>query len=138
MDYKKIDIKNIIDEFLKNQTNEKFSDVIMALIDSNIILVNSKLSDNLQKFGSNGVTPLIMTDSEKKNYIPLFTEEAEITKDNIKNLDRTNFIFKDLCNESIIESDYIEGFVINPFSQGLKLPKPVIEIVYNYKLENDN
>ena len=138
MDYKKIDIKNIIDEFLKNQTNEKFSDVIMALIDSNIILVNSKLTNNLQKFGDNGVTPLIMTDSEKKNYIPLFTEEAEITKDNIKDLDRTNFIFKDLCNESIIESDYIEGFVINPFSQGLKLPKPVIEIVYNYKLENDN
>jgi len=131
-----MEIKELINNFLKNQTNENFSDVIEALMDSNVILVNSKLTGNLKRFGDNGVTPLVMSDSEKKNYIPLFTSNDEITAENIKNLDRTDYIFKDLCNESIIENSYIEGFVINPFSQGLKLPKPVIEIVYNYKLEN--
>ena len=131
-----MEIKELINNFLKNQTNENFSDVIEALIDTNVILVSSKLTGDLKKFGDNGVTPLIMSDSEKKNYIPLFTSNDEITAENIKNLDRTDYIFKDLCNESIIENSYIEGFVINPFSQGLKLPKPVIEIVYNYKLEN--
>ena len=129
-------VKELINEFLKNQTNEKFSDVIEALMDSNVILVNTKLTGDLKKFGEDGVTPLVMSDSEKKNYIPLFTSNDEITADNIKNMDRSNYIFKDLCNESIIENNYIEGFVINPFSQGLKLPKPVIEIVYNYKREN--
>ena len=132
-----MEIKEIINNFLKNQTNDNFSNVIEALMDSNVILVNSKLTGDLKKFGDNGVTPLVMTDSEKKNYIPLFTSNDEITAENIKNLDRTDYIFKDLCNESIIENIYIEGFVINPFSEGLKLPKPVIEIVYNYKLELD-
>ena len=131
-----MEIKELINNFLKNQTNENFSDVIEALIDTNVILVSSKLTGDLKKFGDNGVTPLIMSDSEKKNYIPLFTSNDEITAENIKNLDRTNYVFKELCNESIIENNYIEGFVINPFSQGLKLPKPVIEIVYNYKIEN--
>lgn len=131
-----MEIKELINNFLKNQTNENFSDVIEALIDTNVILVNSKLTGDLKKFGDNGVTPLIMSDSEKKNYIPLFTSNDEITAENIKKLDRTNYVFKDLCNESIIENNYIEGFVINPFSDGLKLPKPVVEIVYNYTLEN--
>ncbi len=131
-----MEIKELINNFLKNQTNENFSDVIEALIDTNVILVSSKLTGDLKKFGDNGVTPLIMSDSEKKNYIPLFTTNDEITAENIKNLDRTNYVFKELCNESIIENDYIEGFVINPFSDGLKLPKPVVEIVYNYTLEN--
>lgn len=131
-----MEIKELINNFLKNQTNENFSDVIEALIDTNVILVSSKLTGDLKKFGDNGVTPLIMSDSEKKNYIPLFTSNDEITAENIKNLDRTNYIFKELCNESIIENNYIEGFVINPFSDGLKLPKPVVEIVYNYTLEN--
>jgi hypothetical protein len=131
-----MEIKEIINNFLKNQTNENFSDVIEALIDTNVILVSSKLTGDLKKFGDNGVTPLIMSDSEKKNYIPLFTTNDEITAENIKNLDRTNYVFKELCNESIIENNYIEGFVINPFSDGLKLPKPVVEIVYNYTLEN--
>ncbi len=130
-----MEIKEIINNFLKNQTNENFSNVIEALMDSNVILVNTKLTGNLKRFGDNGVTPLVISDSEKKNYIPLFTSNDEITAENIKNLDRTDYIFKDLCNESIIENTYIEGFVINPFSEGLKLPKPVIEIVYNYKLE---
>lgn len=132
-----MDVKKLIDEFLKNQTNENFSECIEALMDSNVILVNTKLSGDLKKFGDNGVTPLVMSDSEKKNYIPLFTSNDEITAENIKNLDRTDYIFKDLCNESIIENNYIEGFVINPFTQGLKLPKPVIEIVYNYKMEDN-
>ncbi len=132
-----MEIKEIINNFLKNQTNENFSNVIEALMDSNVILVNTKLTGNLKRFGDNGVTPLVISDSEKKNYIPLFTSNDEITAENIKNLDRTDYIFKDLCNESIIENTYIEGFVINPFSEGLKLPKPVIEIVYNYKLELD-
>lgn len=132
-----MDVKQLIDDFLKNQTNEKFSDVIEGLMDSNVILVNTKLTGNLKKFDDNGVTPLVMSDSEKKNYIPLFTSNDEITAENIKNLDRTDYIFKDLCNESIIENNYIEGFVINPFTQGLKLPKPVIEIVYNYKKEDN-
>ena len=129
-----MEIKELINNFLKNHTNENFSDVIEALIDTNVILVSSKLTGDLKIFGDNGVTPLIMSDSEKKNYIPLFTSNDEITAENIKNLDRTNYVFKELCNESIIENNYIEGFVINPFSQGLKLPKPVVEIVYNYTL----
>ena len=133
-----MDVKQLIDEFLKNQTNEKFSDVIDGLMDSNVILVNTKLTGNLKKFDDNGVTPLVMSDSEKKNYIPLFTSNDEITAENIKNLDRTDYIFKELCNESIIDNNYIEGFVINPFTQGLKLPKPVIEIVYNYKNSDEN
>ncbi len=132
-----MDVKQLIDDFLKNQTNEKFSDVIEGLMDSNVILVNTKLTGNLKKFDDNGVTPLVMSDSEKKNYIPLFTSNDEITAENIKNLDRTDYIFKELCNESIIDNNYIEGFVINPFTQGLKLPKPVIEIVYNYKKEDN-
>ena len=132
-----MDIKQLIDDFLKNQTNEKFSDVIEGLMDSNVILVNTKLTGNLKKFDDNGVTPLVMSDSEKKNYIPLFTSNDEITAENIKNLDRTDYIFKELCNESLIDNNYIEGFVINPFTQGLKLPKPVIEIVYNYKKEDN-
>ena len=132
-----MDIKQLIDDFLKNQTNEKFSDVIEGLMDSNVILVNTKLTGNLKKFDDNGVTPLVMSDSEKKNYIPLFTSNDEITAENIKNLDRTDYIFKELCNESLIDNNYIEGFVINPFTQGLKLPKPVIEIVYNYKKKNN-
>ncbi|MCR5646957.1 MAG: SseB family protein [Acholeplasmatales bacterium] len=133
-----MDVKQLIDDFLKNQTNEKFSDVIEGLMDSNVILVNTKLTGNLKKFDDNGVTPLVMSDSEKKNYIPLFTSNDEITAENIKNLDRTDYIFKELCNESIIDNNYIEGFVINPFTQGLKLPKPVIEIVYNYKNSDEN
>ena len=33
-----MEIKELINNFLKNQTNENFSDVIEALIDTNVIL----------------------------------------------------------------------------------------------------
>ena len=50
-----MEIKEIINNFLKNQTNENFSNVIEALMDSNVILVNTKLTGNLKRFGDNGV-----------------------------------------------------------------------------------
>ena len=35
-------------------------------------------------------------------------------------------------NLIIVDNDYIEGYVLNPFTQGLKLPKEVIKIVIKY------
>ena len=49
---------------------------------------------------------------------------------------RVEYVFKDLCNDSIVENTYVEGYVLNPFTQWLKLPKEVIKIVIKYKDNN--
>lgn len=137
MDYKRAnDIDFVINDFLENQTNEKFSELIEALIDQDVILINNELHGDLKKLTGDGVTPLVITDSEKKNYIPLFTGDKHIINDQVKSLGRLHYTFKELCNDSVVTSDYIEGYVLNPFTHGLKLPKPVIEIVNKYTKES--
>jgi len=135
--YRKVELlDNKIDEFLKNQTNEKFADLIDLLIKSKVYLINKDIDNTLKKLNNIGITPLVITDSEKKNYIPLFTNENQIINDEIKKYEKIEYEFKELCNDSIVTNEYIEGFVLNPFTQGLKLPKEVIKIVIKYKDNN--
>ena len=109
-----MEIKELINNFLKNQTNENFSDVIEALIDTNVILVSSKLTGDLKKFGDNGVTPLIMSDSEKKNYIPLFTSNDEITAENI-------IVVSHLSNKYLYSTESFGISLSQIYSHGLPL-----------------
>ena len=125
-------IEELINNFIKNQTNENFSNLIEALIDTNVILLSSKLDGDIKQLNDNGFTPLLLSDKEGKNFIPLFTDENEIKGEEVVKLNKVNYVFKELCNESLINNDYVEGFILNPFTNGLKLPKPVIEIVYKY------
>ena len=125
-------IEELINNFIKNQTNENFSNLIEALIDTNVILLSSKLDGDIKQLNDNGFTPLLLSDKEGKNFIPLFTAENEIKGEEVVKLNKVNYVFKVLCNESLINNDYVEGFILNPFTNGLKLPKPVIEIVYKY------
>ena len=130
-------IEKMVDAFIEEGTNELFATLVEALIDTEVILINNDLDGtNLKKFGEGAITPLVITDSQKKNYIPLFTRSEQIINDEIKKKPRVNYVFKDLCNDSIIKSDYLEGYVLNPFTQGLKLPKELINIVIKYNKEN--
>jgi len=133
--YKKIDnIDDYIKMFLDNQTNENFAELIDKLIDSKVIILDRGLEGDIKKLSNDAITPLVITDSEKKNYIPIFTNDKHIGGD-LNKLKKVDHIFKDLCNDSIVNNEYIEGYVLNPFTHGLKLPKEVIKIVMKYKEE---
>ena len=137
MKYKKVELADeLIEKFLHNQTNENFADLIDCLINSKVYLINKDIDNTLKKLNNMGITPLVITDSEKKNYIPLFTTDSQIINDEIKKYEKIEDDFKELCNDSIITNEYIEGFVLNPFTHGLKIPKEVIKIVIKYK-ENE-
>ena len=129
---KKID--ELIGKFLNNQTNENFAEMIDKLINEKVIILDRGLNGDIKKLSADAITPLVITDSEKKNYIPIFTEESHIGGD-LKKLQKVEHVFKDLCNDSVVDNNYIEGYVLNPFSHGLKLPKEVIKIVVKYKEE---
>ena len=140
MEFKKINkIDLMVDDFIKNNTNEKFAELIEELINTNVILINKELGDNnLKKLNDDAITPLVITDSLKQNYIPIFSGDHQIINDELKKMKKVNYVFKDLCNDSIVNNDYIEGYVLNPFTQGLKLPKEVIKIVIKYVNEEQN
>ncbi len=127
-------IDDLINIFLNNQTNENFANLIEALVYKDVIILDRGLDGELKKLNKDAITPLVITDSEKKNYIPIFTNESHIGGELTK-LNKVTNKFGDLCNDSVITNNYIEGYVLNPFSHGLKLPKEVIEIVIKYKEE---
>lgn len=133
--YKEMTIDDLISKFLKEQTNENFADLIDRLINEEVIILDRGLNSDLKKLNDEAITPLVITDSEKKNYIPIFTNDDHIGGD-LKKLTKVNHLFKDLCNDSVVDNNYIEGYVLNPFSHGLKLPKEVIKIVIKYKEED--
>ena len=136
MKYEKVElIEETTEKFLHNQTNENFADLIDCLMNNKVFLLNKDIDNNLKKFDEKGITPLVITDSEKKNYIPIFTTDKHLINDEIKKYPKVEYDFKELCNDSIITNDYIEGYVLNPFTYGLKLPKEVIKIVMKYKDE---
>ncbi len=127
-------IDELVDLFLKNQTNENFANLIERLVSEDVIILDRGLDGELKKLNKDAITPLVITDSEKKNFIPIFTNESHIGGELTK-LNKVVNKFGDLCNDSVITNNYIEGYVLNPFSHGLKLPKEVIEIVVRYKAE---
>ena len=127
-------IDELVDLFLKNQTNENFANLIERLVSEDVIILDRGLDGELKKLNKDAITPLVITDSEKKNFIPIFTNESHIGGELTK-LNKVVNKFGDLCNDSVITNNYIEGYVLNPFSHGLKLPKEVIEIVIRYKAE---
>lgn len=130
----KKNIDEVITKFLGNQTNENFADLIDKLIDEKLTLIDRGLEGEIKKLSNYAITPLVIADNEGKNYIPLFTNEEHILNE-IKKMKRVEYVFKDLCNDSIVENTYVEGYVLNPFTHGLKLPKEVIKIVMKYKEE---
>ena len=130
----KKNIDEVITKFLGNQTNENFADLIDKLIDEKLTLIDRGLEGEIKKLSNDAITPLVIADNEGKNYIPLFTNEEHILNE-IKKMKRVEYVFKDLCNDSIVENTYVEGYVLNPFTHGLKLPKEVIKIVMKYKEE---
>ena len=130
----KKNIDEIITKFLGNQTNENFADLIDKLIDEKLTLIDRGLEGEIKKLSNDAITPLVIADNEGKNFIPLFTNEEHILNE-IKKMKRVEYVFKDLCNDSIVENTYVEGYVLNPFTHGLKLPKEVIKIVMKYKEE---
>lgn len=130
----KKNIDEVITKFLENQTNENFADLIDKLIDEKITLIDRGLEGEIKKLSNDAITPLVIADNEGKHYIPLFTNEEHILNE-IKKMKRVEYVFKDLCNDSIVENTYVEGYVLNPFTHGLKLPKEVIKIVMKYKEE---
>ena len=130
---KKID--EMVKTFLDNQTNENFANMIDKLISEKVVVIDRGLEGEIKKLSNDAITPLVIADNEGKNYIPVFTDEEHILND-IKKLKRVEYVFSELCNDSIVNNEYVEGYVLNPFSHGLKLPKEVIKIVIKYKNEN--
>ena len=132
--YKNTTIEDIITKFLNDQTNENFADLIDALINTKVVVLDRGLEGDIKKLGNDAITPLVITDGEKKNYIPIFTNDEHIGGD-LNKLKKVEHLFKDLCNDSVVSNTYIEGYVLNPFTHGLKLPKEVVKIVIKYKEE---
>ena len=68
-----------------------------------------------------------LTDENGKDWIPLFTDVDELEKQ------RTSNIVMNMPIRSIVEDGYyaktVEGVVINPFGQSLRLDKRVLEII---------
>ena len=130
---KKID--EMVKTFLDNQTNENFANMIDKLISEKVVVIDRGLEGEIKKLSNDAITPLVIADNEGKNYIPVFTDEEHILND-IKKLKRVEYVFSELCNDSIVNNEYVEGYVLNPFTHGLKLPKEVIHIIIKYKNEN--
>ena len=130
---KKID--EMVKTFLDNQTNENFANMIDKLISEKVVVIDRGLEGEIKKLSNDAITPLVIADNEGKNYIPVFTDEEHILND-IKKLKRVEYVFSELCNDSIVNNEYVEGYVLNPFTHGLKLPKEVIKIIIKYKNEN--
>ena len=127
-------IDELITKFIGNQTNENFANLIDALINEKVMLIDRSLEGEIKKLSNDAITPLVIKDNEGKNFIPIFSSDNHLVND-ISKYKRIEYVFKDLCNDSIITNGYVEGYVLNPFTHGLKLPKEVIKIVMKYKEE---
>ena len=68
-----------------------------------------------------------VTNGNGKEWIPLYTDEEELTKQPTTNIQVNMPIYDVLA--SGLHSDRAEGVVINPFGLGLLIPKDILQIV---------
>jgi len=127
-------IDEFVTKFIGNQTNENFANLIDALINERVMVIDRGLEGEIKKLSNDAITPLVISDNEGKNYIPIFSGDNHLLND-INKYKRVEYVFNELCNDSIVSNEYVEGYVLNPFTHGLKLPKEVIKIVMKYKEE---
>ena len=127
-------IDELVTKFIGNQTNENFANLIDALINERVMVIDRGLEGEIKKLSNDAITPLVISDNEGKNYIPIFSGDNHLVND-INKYKKVEYIFNELCNDSIVSNEYVEGYVLNPFTHGLKLPKEVIKIVMKYKEE---
>ena len=127
-------IDELVTKFIGNQTNENFANLIDALINERVMVIDRGLEGEIKKLSNDAITPLVISDNEGKNYIPIFSGDNHLLND-INKYKRVEYVFNELCNDSIVSNEYVEGYVLNPFTPGLKLPKEVIKIVMKYKEE---
>jgi len=127
-------IDELVTKFIGNQTNENFANLIDALINERVMVIDRGLEGEIKKLSNDAITPLVISDNEGKNYIPIFSGDNHLLND-INKYKRVEYVFNELCNDSIVSNEYVEGYVLNPFTHGLKLPKEVIKIVMKYKEE---
>ena len=127
-------IDELVTKFIGNQTNENFANLIDALINERVMVIDRGLEGEIKKLSNDAITPLVISDNEGKNYIPIFSGDNHLLND-INKYERVEYVFNELCNDSIVSNEYVEGYVLNPFTHGLKLPKEVIKIVMKYKEE---
>lgn len=127
-------IDELVTKFIGNQTNENFANLIDSLINERVMVIDRGLEGEIKKLSNDAITPLVISDNEGKNYIPIFSGDNHLLND-INKYKRVEYVFNELCNDSIVSNEYVEGYVLNPFTHGLKLPKEVIKIVMKYKEE---
>lgn len=124
-------VQEIIKDFQKNPTPEKFLDLANNLLGRNFYIVQEMVNDN-EKISY----PCVIQGTSKEHHIPLFTSLEEALKWDDPNIVIGIINFDDVI-EKIKSSTEQEGIVIDPFGNHFMLRKDVLTI-YRTKDENRN
>lgn len=145
-------IKMAVEEIYANGSNEDYFRLLHVLakrmieegeaptpmVDVNNVLMPAVDVDNLNVGDTVTVTEETrlcmdtMTDSENKQWFPLFTDNDELNKQPTTNI-TINAPIKVIL-ENGINSDRVEGIVINPFGNPLTLNKDILKIIFEHIL----
>ena len=109
--------------------NLVFDDIIMTA--HFLTATTEKVGNNLNKDIEFNILPI--ETSEKKYYIPAFTDKSEFEKNDFfknQNMKIMNF---DNFADIILNSDTFSGFVVNPFGEQVKLTRETIKTLENQK-----
>ena len=78
----------------------------------------------------------LMLDSDKNQWVPLFTSYDEINKGETSNI-TFNVPIERILRVAAFEED-VEGVVINPFVENLSIPKHMLKIMFDQYKEGTN
>lgn len=109
---------------------EEIKDLIEALANTRVLLEFIPIIDEVNKLRA---IPNILTNSEGKKYIGIYTSNEHRKKENINEMSTYSIEVLDLCIESLLEDDEIEGYVLNAFTSPIKITKSLIRLLIEYK-----
>lgn len=125
------DVQEMIKDFQKDPTPEKFLELASNLLGRNFYIIKEMVNNN-----ETISYPCVVQGASKQHHIPLFTSLKEALKWEDENIVISIISFDDVI-EKIKKSTEQEGIVIDPFGNHFMLRKDVLTI-YRNKNEDRN
>ena len=119
----------------RNVKEEDIIELVESLANTRVLLEFIPVTDEDNRLRA---IPNILTNSEGKSYVGIYTSNRHRKKENINEMSTYNIEMLDLCIESVLEDDEIDGYVLNAFTAPIKITKPIIKLLIEYKKAQEN
>lgn len=80
----------------------------------------------------------VITNAEKKSFLPVFTDAAEMAKGNYEDAEKVIITYPDLANMVLASKGALSGIAINPHGEGFMVPTELVVDLEKNKKSNAN